>query len=205
MSTRIPSRPAALSPSTLGARPPALRRRVLPALVGGLLCGAAWLAVSRAQAAEPAVLAAIVARATVPLAEAIGGVEKSASGRVTQAELEDERTDAQGAPLYEMELATPQGQREDLMVSAATGQIVGRKADGALKSKDAGRLKAATLPMPQAVRAALARQAGHAVQAELDSHFGTVVYEIDILTPQGTLAQVKVHAGTGQIVSVRGG
>ena len=85
------------------------------------------------------------------------------------------------------------------------GRLEGEPADGALKSKDAGRLKAATLPMPQAVRAALARQAGHAVQAELDSHFGTVVYEIDILTPQGTLAQVKVHAGTGQIVSVRGG
>jgi uncharacterized membrane protein YkoI len=205
MSTRIPSRPntAALS-SAAGARASARRRLALSALAGGLLCGAAWLAAPRAQAAEPAALAAVVARATVPLAEAIDGVEKNAPGRVTQAELEDDRTDAQGAPLYEMELATPQAQREDLLVSAATGQIVGRKADGPLKAKDAERLKAATLPLSQSVRTALGRQPGHAVQAELDSHFGTVVHEVDILTAQGTLVQVKVHAGNGQIVSVRG-
>lgn len=201
MSTRTSSRSIALAAAP--ARQAALRRRMaLSALAGALLCGAGWLAAPRAEAAEPAVLAAVAARATLPLAEAVAGVEKSAAGRLLEVELEDERTDAQGAPLYEMTLATPQGQREDLMVSAATGQVVSRKADGALKRKEADRMKAATLAMPQAVRTALERQGGRAVKAELDSHFGTVVYEVEILTPQGTLAEVKVHAGNGQIVSV---
>lgn len=180
------------------------QRKLLYALAAGLLCGAAWLAAPSAQAAQPAVLAAVAARATLPLAEVVSRIEKSAPGRVVQIELEDERNDAQGAPLYEVELATAQGQREDLMVSSASGQPVSRKADGPLKAKDADRLKAATLPMVKAVEAALGQQAGRAVKAELDTHFGTVVYEVEILTAQNTLAEVKVNAASGQIVNMRG-
>lgn len=203
MNTPSRSHPVAIALQTRAA-PRARQRIALSLLATGLLGGAMWLAAPRVHAAEPAVLAAVAARASLPLAEVVTRVEKSGPGRVLQIELEDKRNDAQGAPLYEVEWATPQGQREDLDVSSASGQAVSRKADGPLKAKDAERLKAATLPMAQAVTAALAQQPGRAVKAELDSHFGTVVYEVEIVTAQSTLAEVKVHAGTGQIVSARG-
>ena len=97
------------------------------------------------------------------------------------------------------------GSNNLLLVSAATGQIVGRKADGPLKAKDAERLKAATLPLSQSVRTALGRQPGHAVQAELDSHFGTVVHEVDILTAQGQdkhIGDPWVLVGFGQTMTL---
>ncbi|MCR6106142.1 PepSY domain-containing protein [Salipaludibacillus agaradhaerens] len=54
----------------------------------------------------------------------------------------------------------------------------------------------------EAINIALERLPGEVVDVELDTEQGILVWEIEILTPQGVKYEVYVNANTGEIVKV---
>lgn len=59
---------------------------------------------------------------------------------------------------------------------------------------------AATVSIEQAVKAATAKQPGKVIEAELDRDQGRVLWELEIVATDGSIAELAVDAGTGAIV-----
>lgn len=73
----------------------------------------------------------------------------------------------------------------------------------ATDASDAARLvEQAKINITQAVALAQTEAAGVAVSAELDSHFGKVVYEVEVLSG-ARLFDVRLNAVDGSIISVK--
>ncbi|MFJ8010171.1 PepSY domain-containing protein [Streptomyces fagopyri] len=68
---------------------------------------------------------------------------------------------------------------------------------------DAARLRSARVTAAEALATALRRTPGTAASADLDDDRSTPTWEIGILAPGGTWYEVRVDAGTGEVVSSR--
>lgn len=64
--------------------------------------------------------------------------------------------------------------------------------------------RAATVPLADAVRSALARTPGLAIQATLESLNGRLMYEIEIVTGDGAVIEVFIDPQTGNIIEAGG-
>ncbi len=130
-------------------------------------------------------------------------------GTVNEVELEDE----DGTVVYEFEITSTDGTQQDVKVDAQTGKIVKVEADdeedGEEKDEEenddlsqAELAKQAKITEEAATKTALEKVPGTVNEVELEDEDGTVVYEFEITSTDGTQQDVKVDAQTGKIVKV---
>jgi uncharacterized membrane protein YkoI len=140
---------------------------------------------------------ALAAQATVTLQQAMEKAVAAVPGQVIEAKLD--KGDGV-SPRYEVEVITPTHEHVEVWVNVSTGQANQHKNEGKAKSKDLKRLGEAKTTIAAALQAATAHTPGKAVGAELDSHWGTTSYQVDVLQADGTLMEVKIDAATGKVL-----
>ncbi|WP_370678577.1 PepSY domain-containing protein [Comamonas sp. GB3 AK4-5] len=155
---------------------------------------------SLAMAKSPAEWQQLVAQSKLTLNQAIVQATQAVPGTVIDAELDD--GDLQ-APHYAVEIITPAGESVEVKVDAVSGQAGPAKHDGKAKNKDMQRLKAAKTSMQQAIEAATAHTPGTAVGAELDNHWGTTSYQVNVLQADGQMMEVKINAANAQVLRAK--
>ena len=142
----------------------------------------------------------LAAQSKLSLVQAIESATRTVPGTVIDAELD--QGDAAGAR-YELEVITPNGDSVEVWVNAVTGQAAQHKNEGKAKRKDLQRLEDAKATLPQAIQSATTHTPGTAVAAELDSHWGTTSYQVDVLQADGVLMEVKVDAADGRVIRAK--
>ena len=60
----------------------------------------------------------------------------------------------------------------------------------------------AKISMVQAVRTALDSVQGQILKTEIEDHNGFLVYGVEVVTPNKTIMDIKVDAGTGKVLSM---
>lgn len=153
-----------------------------------------------ASAKSPAEWQQLTAQTKLTLTQALERATQAVPGNVIEAELD--KGDAAGAR-YELEIITPNGDNVEVWVNAMTGQTAQHKNDGKAKRKDLDRLEKAKASMPQAIAAATAHTPGTPVGAELDNHWGTTSYQVNVLQSDGVLMEVKVDATDGKVIRAK--
>lgn len=63
---------------------------------------------------------------------------------------------------------------------------------------------AAKVSIDQAIRAASDKATGKIIEAELDWEAGRLLWEVEIVTPEGKTLEVHVDADTGQVLAPEG-
>lgn len=153
-----------------------------------------------AHATSPTQWQALTSQVQVHMQQAIGHAAQAVPGKVLEIELDD--GDGAG-PRYEAQVLTPEGDSVEVWVNAANGQAAQHEHDGKAKRKDVQRAQAAKITIEQAVQAALAHTPGKAVKAELDNHWGTVSYQVDVLQADHTVMEIKLDAADGKVIRAR--
>lgn len=153
-----------------------------------------------AQAASPAQWKAITSPLQVNLEQAITHATEAVPGKVLEIELDD--GDGTG-PRYKAEILTPAGDSVEVWVNGSNGQANQHELDGKAKRKDLQRAQTAKISITQAVQAALDHTPGKAVKAELDNHWGTTTYQVDVLQADLTVMEVKLDAADGKVIRAR--
>lgn len=151
-------------------------------------------------AKSPAEWQQLTAQSKLSLTQAIERAVQAVPGQVIEAELD--RGDPAGAR-YELEVITPNGDSVEVWVDATTGQAAQHKNDGKAKRKDLKRLEDAKASLPQAIQSATSHIPGTAVSAELDNHWGTTSYQVNVLQADGVLMEVKVNAADGKVIRAK--
>lgn len=165
-----------------------------------LLAVAATCLALSAQAKSPAQWQALTAPLQVNLEQAIAHATQAVPGKVIEIELDD----GDGAGVrYEATVLTPQNDSVEVWVDGSSGQARMHQNDGKAKRKDLERAQAAKIDIVQAVQAATRYTAGKAVKAELDNHWGTVTYQVDVLQADHTIMEVKLDAADGKVLRAK--
>lgn len=152
------------------------------------------------QAASPAKLQAMTSNLPVSLEQAVQNATQAIPGNVIEVEL-DQGKDHKVR--YEVQVLTPAGDSVEVWVDGTSGQASQHKNDGKAKRKDVERAQQAKINITQAVQAATAHTPGKAVKAELDNHWGTTTYQIEVLQPDSTLMEIKVDAADGKVLRAK--
>jgi uncharacterized membrane protein YkoI len=84
--------------------------------------------------------------------------------------------------------------------SALTGLIVAGGITGMVSAQSVA--DATSLTEEQVIEIALMEVPGNVTEIELEEDHGQAVYEVEILTDDGTEMEVKVAAGTGDILEI---
>lgn len=165
-----------------------------------LLAVAATCLALGAYAKSPAQWQALTAALKVNAEQAIGHATQAVPGKVIDVELDD----GDGAGVrYEVTVLTPQHDSVEVWVDGSSGQARTHQNDGKAKRKDLDRAQAAKIDIVQAIQAATRHTAGQAVKAELDSHWGTVSYQVDVLQADHTVMEVKLDAADGKVLRAK--
>ena len=148
---------------------------------------------------KPAELAAFQ-NVKISLTQAITTAEQHAGGgKVIDVSFEEKG----GTPAYRAKIYHNNSVWEGL-IDANTGNIVGQPtsiSENRLDQEDKAELRAlqtAKVTLAEAVKAAEQQGNGKAIDAGLEEHNGTVVYDIEIVQ-NGTVHRVMVDTKTGQI------
>jgi len=144
----------------------------------------------------------LVPTTAISLQQAIAAALQAAPGRAVEADLE---TDGKYGlpPFYEVEVLTNNGMKTELRVDAQSGQASVYKSKPA-KHKDNARLNAASLTLQQAIDAATAQtDGGQALEAELDTWYGRVSYEVKVLRADGVVQKIVLDASNGAVLNTR--
>lgn len=153
-----------------------------------------------AHAKSPAQWQALTAPLKVSLEQAVAHATQAVPGKVIEIELDD----GDGAGVrYEATVLTPQNDSVEVWVDGSNGQARTHQNDGKAKRKDLERAQAAKIDIVQAVQAAKRHTAGQAVKAELDNHWGTVSYQVDVLQADHTIMEVKLDAADGKVLRAK--
>jgi uncharacterized membrane protein YkoI len=64
--------------------------------------------------------------------------------------------------------------------------------------------RATKVPLIDAVRSAIAQTPGQAIQATLESLKGRLLYEVEIVTPEGAVVEVFIDPQSGKVVEAGG-
>ena len=153
---------------------------------------------SVAAAKSPAEWQALTTPVQITLEQAVQAAQTATSGKVVEIELEEGH---RGAPAgYEAKVLTADGQRSEVWIDGTSGQAHVEKKEKKAKRKDSERAQAAKIDILQAVQAATAHTPGKAVAAELDSHHGTVSYEVDVLQADYSVMELQLDASDGKVL-----
>jgi uncharacterized membrane protein YkoI len=94
------------------------------------------------------------------------------------------------------------------LLGVALGLTTGTQAgDHQAKARELAAIRAAVqrgelLPLPRIMALAQARVPGDVVKTELEAKHGRLIYEVKILTPNGSVQEVKLDARAGTILRV---
>ncbi len=141
------------------------------------------------------------AAAEVPVARAVDAALKAAPGRVAEIELDDEH----GVTAWEIDVVTDGGDRRDIAVDAATGEVLANRADDrddrdGDRDEDPAALRRAKVTAPAAAGAALKAVSGRVTSAEFETWHGKAVWEVDVTGEDGTAYEITVDAATGGVL-----
>lgn len=82
-----------------------------------------------------------------------------------------------------------------VLISSASARDLNQ--DEALQLRQEGRI----LPLEQLLQSALQRYPGAVLlEAELEEEHGQLVYEVELVTREGIVREVELHAGTGEVL-----
>ncbi|HEY4665272.1 MAG TPA: PepSY domain-containing protein [Comamonas sp.] len=152
------------------------------------------------QAKSPAQWQALTSNLQVSLEQAIGHATQAVPGKVLEIELDD----GDGAGVrYEAQVLTPAGDSVEVWVDGSNGQARQHEHDGKAKRKDVQRAQEAKIDITQAIKAATSHTPGKAIKAELDNHWGTVSYQVDVLQADHTVMEVKLNAADGSVIRAK--
>jgi len=87
-----------------------------------------------------------------------------------------------------------------LTVIAVTGLMLTFSTPAWSGNKHADLAKDAKVTLDQAVKTALEKIPGTAVEAELEKKHGKTVWEVEILDADGKVTEVHIDAGTGTVI-----
>ena len=110
--------------------------------------------------------------------------------------------------VYEIEVLSTDGIEQEVKVDAQTGEVVRVEVDDEEnEEKDdaqnqAELAKQAKITEDEAINAALEKVPGTVNKVELEDENGTIVYEIEVLSTDGTEQEVKVDAQTSDVIKV---
>lgn len=153
-----------------------------------------------AHAKSPAEWQALTAPLSVTLEQAIASATQAVPGKVIEIELDD----GDGAGVrYEAMVLTPQNDSVEVWVHGSTGQASQHANDGKAKRKDIQRAQEAKIDILHAIQAATRHTAGKAVKAELDNHWGTTTYQVEVLQANHTVMEVKIDAADGKVLRAK--
>ncbi len=152
-----------------------------------------------AMAKSPAEWLALSSKTSVTLEQALDKAAQAGSGTVIDIELK--KSDA--GPRYEADVVNAAGERHEIYIDAANGNVVKQKAKGKEKAKNLDRMKEAKITLPQAIETALKTAAGKPVAAELDNHWGKVSYDVEVLQQDGTVSKVKIDAVDSSVLRTK--
>lgn len=62
--------------------------------------------------------------------------------------------------------------------------------------------KATKVPLAEALKTAMANTAGQAIEAEIESINGRLVYEVEIVTPDGNVVEIYIDPQTGKLIEM---
>jgi len=140
--------------------------------------------------------AAIVSQAAIPLEQAISQAVAASGGQAIEAEFK--RGKWSQSPAWEIELITADGRKVEMRINAASGHISQQRSKPA-KYQYTERLNAASLTLEQAIAQASEHAPGQAIGAELESRWGSVVFEVKVLRADGVVQKVLINAQDGGI------
>ena len=177
-----------------------MKKVLIPVLAVAVLAGGGFT-IANAQGQ-----AALAKQAKITQDEAINAALEKVPGTVEEVELEDEK----GTIVYEIELVSTDGTEHEVEVDAQTGEVLKVEADddddGENEEEDsqnqAKLAKQAKITEDEAINMALEKVPGTVNEIELEVENGTVVYEIEVLSTDGTEQEVKVDAQTGEVLKV---
>ena len=173
-----------------------MKKVLIPVLAVAVLAGGGFT-IANAQGQ-----AALAKQAKITQDEAINAALEKVPGTVEEVELEDEK----GTIVYEIELVSTDGTEHEVKVDAQTGEVLKVEADDDENEEDAQNqaelAKQAKITEDEAINAALEKVPGTVNEIELEVENGTVVYEIEVLSTDGTEQEVKVDAQTGEVLKV---
>ena len=86
-------------------------------------------------------------------------------------------------------------------VSACGHTMMGRMKGDVLKAK-AEMASEAKATIEQAIKAASEKVQGTVIEAELENRHGTIIWEVEVVTTDGTVMEVIVDSATGAVTSV---
>lgn len=169
-------------------------------LVQYLLAAAVTTGALSSYAASPAQWQSMTNNLSVSTEAALEHALKAAPGKPIEVELDD--GDGQGVR-YEVEILTAAGEVVEVWVNGANGQTQVHEHKGKAKRKDLERSQAAKIDMQAAIQSATAHTPGKAVKADLDNHWGTITYQVDILQPDYSVMELKVDAANGKVIRAK--
>jgi len=140
--------------------------------------------------------AGIVSQAAISLEQAVSQAVAATGGQAIDAELK--RGKWGQSPVWEIDLITADGRKVEMRIDAASGQISQQRSKPA-KYRYTERLNAASLTLEQAIAAAAAQVPGQAIGAELESRWGSVIFEVKVLRADNVVQKVLVNAQDGNI------
>ena len=175
-----------------------MKKVLIPVLAVAVLAGGGFT-IANAQGQ-----AALAKQAKITQDEAINAALEKVPGTVEEVELEDEK----GTIVYEIELVSTDGTEHEVEVDAQTGEVLKVEADDDDENEEedsqnqAKLAKQAKITEDEAINMALEKVPGTVNEIELEVENGTVVYEIEVLSTDGTEQEVKVDAQTGEVLKV---
>jgi uncharacterized membrane protein YkoI len=84
---------------------------------------------------------------------------------------------------------------------ATAGGLAYAQQSGTAENDAVSDLATAKITLVQAVSAAEAQAGGRATKADLDGERGTVVFDVEVVTPDNKVFDVKVDAADGKVLS----
>lgn len=139
----------------------------------------------------------ITSQSQVSLGQAVEKAAQAGGGTVIDIELDD--GDA-AQPRYEADVMNAAGERSEIWVNAVTGVAALHKPKGKAGNDDVARMRQAKITLAQAIDAALKSSPGTPVAAELDNHWGTASYDVQVLQQDGSIMKIKIDATTGAVL-----
>lgn len=144
--------------------------------------------------------ARLVSEAKITMAEARATALARAPGTVEFARLERGKG---GKVLFEFEIHNLQKRETEVHVDAVTGEVFSvAEESGQVSAKKNAMLTGTKISIDDAEKAALGRVAGAVVFSNVERARGKVLYEFEIITPEGKEAEVHVDADSGQVEGV---
>ena len=135
--------------------------------------------------------------ARIPILRAIDIASTRFKGMLLEAGLEAD----DGYLVYEVEVLTMDGAVREIVIDAGNGSIL--KSEQEDEEEDARLGKLAKISLKDALETALAARPGTAVEAELEREVGHLIYNVAIVGSDGKTYELKVDAGTGEILPPR--